>query len=92
MSLLINVFTCFNQAPEVANAEPYGHAADWWSLGILMYALLTGQVCYLYAIYMLRMPLCIADGQSHVARIQPCFAMPRCRPTVAYTVHCTALY
>jgi len=32
-------------APEVASMHPYGHASDWWSLGILMFALLVGQVC-----------------------------------------------
>ena len=32
-------------APEVLNMKPYGHSADWWSLGIIMYALLLGQVC-----------------------------------------------
>jgi serine/threonine protein kinase len=29
--------------PEVLSVEPYTHAVDWWSLGILMYALLTGE-------------------------------------------------
>jgi len=36
----------FVSAPEVASMRPYGHASDWWSLGILMFALLVGQVCY----------------------------------------------
>ena len=31
-------------APEVLNMQPYGHSVDWWSLGILMYTLLTGEV------------------------------------------------
>ncbi|XP_077510402.1 ribosomal protein S6 kinase-related protein-like isoform X3 [Amblyomma americanum] len=30
-------------APEVLAAQPYSHAADWWSLGIMMYALLVGK-------------------------------------------------
>lgn len=30
-------------APEILSMQPYGHAADWWSLGIIMYALLVGQ-------------------------------------------------
>lgn len=30
-------------APEVLAAQPYSHAADWWSLGIMMYALLVGR-------------------------------------------------
>lgn len=32
-------------APEVLAVYPYGHTADWWSLGILMYAMLVGKVC-----------------------------------------------
>ncbi|ELT93961.1 hypothetical protein CAPTEDRAFT_101014, partial [Capitella teleta] len=31
-------------APEVLSPKPYGHAADWWSLGILGYTLLVGNV------------------------------------------------
>jgi serine/threonine protein kinase len=30
-------------APEVLSVEPYDHAVDWWSLGILIYALLSGE-------------------------------------------------
>ncbi|XP_072548353.1 ribosomal protein S6 kinase-related protein-like [Salminus brasiliensis] len=30
-------------APEVLGGGPYGHAADWWSLGILLYALAAGE-------------------------------------------------
>uniref|UniRef100_A0A8B9JT70 Ribosomal protein S6 kinase related a n=1 Tax=Astyanax mexicanus TaxID=7994 RepID=A0A8B9JT70_ASTMX len=30
-------------APEVLSGGPYGHAADWWSLGILIYALAAGE-------------------------------------------------
>ena len=30
-------------APEVLSVEPYDHAVDWWSLGILVYALLSGE-------------------------------------------------
>ncbi|CAG5130055.1 unnamed protein product, partial [Candidula unifasciata] len=30
-------------APEVLSVYPYGHSADWWSLGILMYAMLAGR-------------------------------------------------
>lgn len=30
-------------APEVLYGHEYNHAADWWTLGILMYALLMGQ-------------------------------------------------
>ncbi|CAG08957.1 unnamed protein product [Tetraodon nigroviridis] len=30
-------------APEVLSGGPYSHAADWWSLGILLFALVTGK-------------------------------------------------
>ena len=30
-------------APEVLYGQEYDHAADWWTLGILMYALLMGE-------------------------------------------------
>ena len=30
-------------APEILGVEPYDHAVDWWSLGILVYALLSGE-------------------------------------------------
>ena len=31
-------------APEILSTWPYGHSVDWWSLGIMMYALLAGHV------------------------------------------------
>lgn len=31
-------------APEVLSREPYGHAADWWSLGVLTCRMLTDEV------------------------------------------------
>ncbi|XP_059827487.1 ribosomal protein S6 kinase-related protein-like [Hypanus sabinus] len=30
-------------APEVLRGSPYNHSADWWSLGVLLYALATGE-------------------------------------------------
>ncbi|XP_071180629.1 ribosomal protein S6 kinase-related protein-like [Mytilus edulis] len=30
-------------APEVLVSHPYGHTADWWSLGILMFVMLAGK-------------------------------------------------
>ncbi|TSP68486.1 Band 4.1-like protein 1 [Bagarius yarrelli] len=32
-----------DQAPEVLSGGPYSHPADWWSLGILLFALATGK-------------------------------------------------
>jgi serine/threonine protein kinase len=32
------------KAPEILRPEPYTHSVDWWSLGILFYALLQGKV------------------------------------------------
>ncbi|TKS82931.1 putative serine/threonine-protein kinase [Collichthys lucidus] len=31
-------------APEVLSGGPYNHAADWWSLGILLFSLVTGRL------------------------------------------------
>uniref|UniRef100_A0A3P8SN14 Ribosomal protein S6 kinase related n=1 Tax=Amphiprion percula TaxID=161767 RepID=A0A3P8SN14_AMPPE len=30
-------------APEVLSGGPYSHAADWWSLGIMLFSLVTGE-------------------------------------------------
>ncbi|XP_037294477.1 serine/threonine-protein kinase S6KL isoform X2 [Manduca sexta] len=30
-------------APEVLSREPYGHAVDWWSLGVIVCRMLTGE-------------------------------------------------
>lgn len=41
----INYFLFFSlsfTAPEILAGEEYGHAADWWSLGIIAYSLLAG--------------------------------------------------
>lgn len=38
-------FSCFVwSAPEVLSGGPYNHAADWWSLGIMLFSLVTGEV------------------------------------------------
>lgn len=34
----------FCVAPEVVSMEPYGHAVDWWSLGVVACCMLSGQV------------------------------------------------
>ena len=33
-------------APEIIKGEGHGKAVDWWSLGILIFDLLTGSVCF----------------------------------------------
>lgn len=33
-------------APEILSGQPYNIAVDWWSLGIVMYLLSVGKVCY----------------------------------------------
>uniref|UniRef100_A0A672K1U5 Ribosomal protein S6 kinase related a n=1 Tax=Sinocyclocheilus grahami TaxID=75366 RepID=A0A672K1U5_SINGR len=38
-------------APEVLSGGPYSHAADWWSLGVLLYALTTGGVRHIQRPY-----------------------------------------
>lgn len=43
--IIILIFTLFLfTAPEVLRGEDYNHSVDWWSLGIIVYSLLTGQV------------------------------------------------
>ena len=43
LSILSNCFYC-NAAPELLSQNPYGHSIDWWSLGIIAYAMLLGEV------------------------------------------------
>ena len=37
------VILIYITAPEVLYCQEYDHSADWWTLGILMYALLMGE-------------------------------------------------
>lgn len=41
----------FVSAPEVIGLQPYGHAADWWSLGVLACLMLTNKVEYIHFFY-----------------------------------------
>jgi serine/threonine protein kinase len=60
--------TLYYMAPEVLRQEPYTHSADWWSLGVLVFALLQGQVSNCFS-FLFMCFLCI----SHVvfAIMQP---------------------
>jgi serine/threonine protein kinase len=41
-------------APELMRLMPYGHAVDWWALGIIAYCLLDGQVGALFFLNIVR--------------------------------------
>lgn len=43
-SQFIIVYFYYNRAPEILTRSGHGKAVDWWSLGALMYDMLTGQV------------------------------------------------
>ena len=40
--------------------QPYSHSADWWTLGVLMYALLVGEVIVLSVILKLEMSVSVS--------------------------------
>lgn len=39
-----NDLFCFYRAPEILTRSGHGKEVDWWSLGALMYDMLTGAV------------------------------------------------
>lgn len=41
----------YPRAPEILTRNGHGKAVDWWSLGTLMYDMLTGLVCIVYIMY-----------------------------------------
>ncbi|XP_074778709.1 ribosomal protein S6 kinase-related protein isoform X2 [Athene noctua] len=45
------------RAPEVLSGGPYSHAADWWSLGVLLFALASGEFP-------------VAPAEDHVAMLE----------------------
>lgn len=45
MLIFLSRFSVFvGTAPEVLTGGPYNHAADWWSLGIMLFSLVKGEV------------------------------------------------
>ncbi|MEE6509039.1 hypothetical protein FKM82_023902 [Ascaphus truei] len=76
-------------APEVLSGGPYSHSADWWSLGVLLFALSTGEFpvapeedhvsmleCVNQATY--DVPVCLSHGLSLLLKELLCRA-PRQR-------------
>ena len=43
---------CLYRAPEILQRIGHGKAVDWWSLGTLMYDMLTGAVSIITDIYL----------------------------------------
>lgn len=55
-------------APEVLSGGPYSHAADWWSLGILLFALVTGKVrSHKLYIYLFQMGIFFIVSSLHLS-------------------------
>ena len=44
LSVCVMVHICACRAPEILQRTGHGKAVDWWSLGTLMYDMLTGAV------------------------------------------------
>uniref|UniRef100_A0A8C5PG25 Ribosomal protein S6 kinase related n=1 Tax=Leptobrachium leishanense TaxID=445787 RepID=A0A8C5PG25_9ANUR len=76
-------------APEVLSGGPYSHSADWWSLGVLLFALSTGElpvapendhVSMLETVAQATydVPVCLSQGLSHLLKELLC-RLPRQR-------------
>ena len=48
-------------APEILRGEEYNHSVDWWSLGIIVFSLLSGQVFSWYFFLQSKFASCIQD-------------------------------
>ena len=46
----LHALLCF-RAPEILTRSGHGKAVDWWSLGALMYDMLTGAVCIMSILF-----------------------------------------
>lgn len=44
MYLFVTLYYYCSRAPEILTRNGHGKAVDWWSLGALMYDMLTGAV------------------------------------------------
>ena len=51
-------------APEIVQGRGHDKAADWWSVGILLFEMLTGKVSYSKGSSLLTGNVCIADELS----------------------------
>lgn len=49
----------FSRAPEILMRSGHGKAVDWWSLGTLMYDMLTGSVCISIRVCIVIIFLCL---------------------------------
>lgn len=57
-------------APEILRNQPYGHSVDWWSLGIVAYALLYGSYPYSKGVAKLAFDRSASDRAIMLQRIE----------------------
>ena len=55
--VVYNIVFCALRAPEILQRSGHGKAVDWWSLGTLMFDMLTGAVSLLPCVFI---PLCVS--------------------------------